>query len=419
AACGGGPEEEILPGTRISVMDFDRALQPNASISDVRVSLPRPAVNEAWPGTNGFPSHVQGHLALGDSLRPAWRTSVGSGAGSRENLVSPPTVAQGLAFAMDADGRVSAVDLESGQQRWRRDLAPDHEREGLWGGGIAWQDGRLYVATGFAQVIALDAVTGSELWRRRLSGPMRSGPTVVGNRLFVLTIDNRLTALATDDGSELWTHAAIEETAAILGGASPAVASGVVVAAFSSGEIFALREENGRPLWSDTLAALRRIDAVSSLADIRGAPVIAGDQVIAASHSGRMVAIDLPTGRRIWELPAGGINMPWVAGDYVFTVTSDGQVLAIQRQTGQVRWTTALARFTDADEDQRIAWYGPVLAGDRLILAGSHGVALALSPYTGALLGSLDLGGPLSVPPVVARGQVLFLTNAAQLLAYR
>ena len=77
-------------------------------------------------------------------------------------------------------------------------------------------------------------------------------------------------------------------------------------------------------------------------------------------------------------------------------------------------------RYEDpkAQEDP-IIWTGPILVSDRLIVAGSHGKALAISPYSGRILGSIELPSGVSVPPIVAGGTVYFLADDAELVAYR
>ena len=111
-------------------------------------------------------------------------------------------------------------------------------------------------------------------------------------------------------GRELWTHSGIVETANLLGGAAPAVDSGIVVSPYSSGELVAMRVETGRVLWSDSLTAVRRTDVVSSLAHIRGRPIIDRGRVIAISHGGAMAAVDLRSGQRLWEKDIGGQESP-------------------------------------------------------------------------------------------------------------
>jgi outer membrane protein assembly factor BamB len=290
----------------------------------------------------------------------------------------------------------------------------------MLGGGVAFDGGRLYATTGFAEVFALDAGSGKTIWRRRLTNPIRAAPTVRDGRVFVITIANELFALNAGDGKTLWQHSGLSETAGLVGGASPAVDAGIVVAPFTSGEIVALRVENGRVVWSDTLSALRRTDPVTSLAHVRGRPVIDRGYVLVVGNSGRMVAIDLRTGNRLWEQAIGGVHGPWVAGDFVFVVTNDSQLVCLSRRDGRVRWIRPLQQFED-EEDRLdpIRWAGPVLAGDRLLVGGTNGQVWSVSPYTGKLLGWIEVSGPLLIAPVVANQTVYLLTDDAELIALR
>ena len=206
----------------------------------------------------------------------------------------------------------------------------------------------------------------------------------------------------------------------MLGGASPAVDNGIVVVPYTSGQLVALRVENGRILWEESLAAVRRTDVISTLADIRGRPIIDRGRVIAMSHGGQIVAIDLRSGKRVWDRDIGGLESPWVAGDYVFALTNEAEVVCISRNDGRIRWVRGLPRYEDPeDREDPIIWTGPILASDRLIVAGSSGEALAISPYNGKILGVVEMPDGVSVPPVVANGSVYFLADDAELVAYQ
>ena len=212
----------------------------------------------------------------------------------------------------------------------------------------------------------------------------------------------------------------ITESAGLLGGASPAADGSVVIASYSSGEIVALRIENGRVIWSDTLTAQRRTDPVSTLAHIRGRPVIDRGRVIASSNSGRTVAIDLRTGSRLWEQKIGSADSVWVAGEFIYLLSTGGEIVCLARRNGGVKWVRQLQRFKDEeDKEGPIYWSGPVLAGDRILVGSSHGEFWSISPYTGKLLGQVDVGGPVFLPAVVAQDTVFVLNDDADLIALR
>lgn len=409
-----------LPGRRIAVLLQTTEIEPDAQIANLEVRLPPPLRNPEWPQDGGYPDHAMHHLAVALVPEKVWEAEVGDGADSDVRLTAQPVVYGGRAYTMDAVSKISAFDMKTGKRLWRIDLLEDSEEEGAFGGGLAYFDGRIFVATGFAQVIALDADDGAEIWRTSLPGPMRAAPTVAGGRVFAVSIDNQLHALSAADGKKLWSHAGITEAAGLLGGASPAVAGDVVVVPYSSGELIALRVENGRAVWVDSLAAIRRADALSSLADIRGKPVIDRGRVFAISHSGRMVSIDLRTGGRAWDRNVGGVNTPWVAGEFIYVLSNESQLICLTRSAGRVRWVTQLPRYVDEDSTANpITWTGPVLASDRLIVSGSNGEVVSVSPYDGKVLGLIELDSGVTVAPVVADETLLFLTDYATLVAMR
>jgi outer membrane protein assembly factor BamB len=417
---GASSKPPPLPGERIPVMQLEPTLKAAPELADEPVVLPEPAVNSDWPQPFGSATHYIGHVELGDAPKRVWSASIGGGSNSSRKLLGQPIIVDGRIYTMDARARVSAHDAESGSSIWSTDIRPDGESDGMLGAGLAYDDGVLFASSGFAEVVALDAKTGKEIWRRKISGPVRGAPAVGNGRIFVVSLDNVTHALSAKDGSVLWTHTGTTEAAGLLGGTSPALSEDTLVVAYSSGELFGLRASTGRQLWADFLSLPRRTSAVSDLNDIRASPVISGGRVYAIGNAGRMVSIAINSGIRVWDQRISGVQTPWVAGDVVYAVTTDNDLVCLTARDGRVRWVRALPKWEDEDRKRDpISWAGPVLAGDRLILAGSNEVALSVSPYTGDLLGSIELPDAVLIPPVVANRTLYFLTDDGDLIAYR
>jgi outer membrane protein assembly factor BamB len=413
-------KESGLQGTRIPVLTRNKTPRIDTELSSLEVLIPEPIINDSWSQQGGKPNHVLHHLALGDASRLVWSKKVGARSTKNAPILSGPVISNEIIYTMDSDATVSAHSTKNGVLLWRNEIAPEKENNGNWGGGLAVNEGFVYVATGFAEVLALAGDTGKEIWRTGVSGPMRAAPTVFNGRVFVITKDNQLFALSTKEGKSLWSHTGFEEMAGLIGSASPAVDGNIVIVPYSSGEIYALRAENGRQLWDENLTAIRRADAVSALADIRGRPVINQGRVYAISHSGRMVAIDLTTGRRVWETPLGGVNQPWVSGDFIFVLTSDAKVVCLTAVDGRIKWIKPIGLFEKPkDKKGRISWSGPILAGGRLILSGSHGKVLYLSPYTGKTVLVKEMPSAVSRSPIVVNKTLFFFTDKARLFAFR
>jgi outer membrane protein assembly factor BamB len=410
-----------IRGERISVLPKAASIEADPKLAGVQVILPKPTVNPEWPQPGGYADNAMHHLSAAGKLEEDWNSGIGSGSTSSTRLTASPVVADGKVFVLDSEVRVSAYNAKNGDRLWRVDLTPDDEdSEEGFGGGVAFNNGRLFVSTGFGFVSALDANSGKEIWRRTATVPFRSAPVVNGGRVFVSTQENQLLALAEDDGRVLWDHRGIAESAGILGSNSVAVSGDVVVVPYTSGELFALNVRNGKPAWSDTLARSGGLTPLSALADISGRPVIDRGLVFANSHAGRLVAIDIRTGERVWTIDVGGTQRPWVAGDYLYVITDDAQVICVRRADGRVRWIHQLDAYRNvAARKGSISWSGPVLVSDRLLILSSEGFALSMSPYTGDVLGQVDIPDKAFIAPVVADNKVFILTDDGTLTALK
>ena len=416
----GEAEERRLEGERIPVLSIDTAPRADPSIADLAVRLPRPRLNAEWPQVGGYADHAMHHVAAPGPLARLWIADIGAGASDEQRMLSPPVVGGGRIFALDSEGAVSAFRADNGQRLWRVGVVPEEEEDEAIGGGVAYGGGRLFVATGVGELVALDAATSGEIWRTRVGAPIRAAPAYSNGRVFAVTYDNRLHALDAADGRLLWSHSGVAEEAQLLAAATPAVSGGLVVAAYSSGDIYALRVENGGMAWTDTLAFAGRFGPLASLGDINGSPVIDRELVYAVSHAGRLVAISLRSGERLWEQGISGVQTPWIAGDFLYLLTTEGNLVCLSRIDGLIRWIQSLPRYTDPeDREGPIFWSGPLLASDRLIVVGSHGEAISISPYSGRFLGRLTLPGGVELAPIAANGTVFILTNDGELVALR
>ncbi len=413
-------KEEILPGERVDALPAVDARKIPPGIGRERtVYLPRAVINADWRQQGGDPSHAVGHLQLAEKITGVWDKDIGDGGSSEQVLLAMPVVADGHVFTIDARSLVHAYRLEDGAVLWSRDLSDDDE-DALLGGLIAVVDGRVFASTGYGKVFAMSQDSGTILWSKTLPVPIRSGPTVFEDKVFFITIDNQTIALDAISGRQLWSHIGISEAAGILAASNPAAADGLVISAYSSGEVYALRTSNGSVLWSDFFTSGQRFDASSIVSDIAAMPVIDNGKVYIVSFAGRLIALDLRSGQRVWERDIGGIQTPWVVGDYLYMVTNNQHLLCLDRDKGIVLWAAAMQRYEDIeDQEDPITWNGPILAGDRLIVTGSNGAVVSLSPWTGRLLGSIQFGEAFKIAPVVASETLLLLDDDANLRAIR
>ncbi len=414
------PKTPVL-GERIAVLTSEGDATIDPATAALPMVLPPAIANGAWAQSGGNPSKSMGHLALGNALGVAWSVQAGRGSSLTTRLAAEPIVANGRVYTIDTLGAVRAIDATTGSLYWSSQTPNDKGNESsLYGGGLAYDQGRIYTTNGLGYVAALDERTGGIVWQNRPGGPLRGAPTAVDGALYVMSQDNQIYSLKEADGTTNWSQAAALEIAGVFGTASPAVAQGTVVAGFSSGELNAYRYENGRQVWQDALQRTSIRTSVSSLSDIDADPVIDNGQVFALGQGGRMVALELTTGQRQWELNIAGISTPWVAGDWLFVVTDDAKLLCIARGSGKIRWINQLPAFEHLKKKKgQIDYSGPVLAGNRLIVTGSNGVIVNVDPTTGSFQSQTRVGPGISLPPVVAGSTLYIYADDGKLHAFR
>lgn len=437
---GRGERTTPTVGERISVLGTEGQVEADPALADVPVTVPGPYVNTDWAQSGGNASKSIGHVALGDAPRQIWTASIGSGSSPTARLASEPVVADGRVYTIDSRATVRAFNADTGAQLWSTQVRGQNSpSEVLFGGGVAYEGGRVYATNGAGDAAALDAATGAIAWIVKPGGPLRGQPTVGNENLYVISQDNQLFALSLTNGETRWTESGSFEQAGVFGTAAPAFAQSTVVAGFSSGELTAYRYENGQVVWQDALARTGVSTVVGTISDIDADPVIDQGRVFAVGQGGRMVAVELITGQRAWEINIAGISTPRVAGDWVFVVTDRAQLLAIARASGRIRWISQLPAFrrpprqheasrTDIAAGRTgrvqpgqdpIFWRGPVLAGNRLILTSSRGQIAYVSPADGAVQSIVDTRASMSFAPVIANNTMYVLEDSGRLVAYR
>lgn len=428
---GGGNDDvdTVDRAGRIAMVSAVTELEPDPALVATAIILPDALRVDAWSQAGRVPSKVTGHVAGGTELEVEWRWTRGDGADRNHALTVPPVAADGRIFVLDSRQTVHAIDAETGRSLWEVELESDHSRDDrAFGGGLAVAGNRLIVSSGFGFVAALDAATGSEIWHRTTEAPITGSPSVLGERIFIVSNNNEFFAISLETGEIQWTDQAIAETARVLSSPSPAAVDDVVVTPYSSGEVIAYLPANGRRLWTDSLTRAGRFTPISAINDIASRPVLNAGLVYASSQSGVLAAIDGRSGTRVWELPFGTTQAPVISGEFLFAVGVNGQLICVEAITGRVVWTEQLPNFEDMeDREDRISYAGPLLASNRLVTVSSDGRISAYSPQTGELIeeqqlirvGRFGADAGFFLEPIAYNDRILVLADDGTLFSIR
>ncbi len=403
------------PGERVNVVSPSSKLEADPALKDVEITVPEQANVAQWSAANI--AMETGHVGLTgigreDSAR------IGDGQAFSRITVSAPVVAQGMVFAMDAAGVVSAHDeADISTVKWTDASARHRHIQDVLGGGLAYENGVLYATSGLGNLRALAADSGEVRWSIQVGAPVRGAPAVASGLVVVLTADNQTLAYDATNGQLRWEHRGIRETAGYYSITAPVLSGGIVVSAYSSGEVFALRLETGSVLWSDSLMAGVNTRASAAFSGIDADPIVQEGVVVVSSVSGVMQASALLNGRPLWQAPIGSHNMPWSAGNVLYVLTSHHDLAAVMKGGGGIRWAVSLAQADarDPSKDKTPPLYGPILSANAVLVIDGNGTLRSFKPTTGEAIGSYDLREGVISNPVVAGGAMYLITKDARL----
>ena len=410
-------ERQLLDGM-VFVETDARFLAEN--VPDLR--LPKPQPMPAWTHQGGNAQHIAAHAELPAELTLRWSRRIGVGDGKSHQISAAPVAQDGQLYTVDSQSMVTALD-ETGTILWQRELGKSSDAlKDASGGGLALREKQLFVTIGFGTVVALDTATGAHLWTQDLASYGGASPTVYEDLLYIAARDGGAWAIETSNGRIKWQVAGQTVAASHTGGPGPAVSDKYAVFPFGSGDVLASFRKGGLRSWSSGLSGARLGLASTQVRDLTGQPVLEGASVYLASSVGRMAAVDLNTGLRIWTAKQGSQGHLLIAGNAVFAVSDDSNLIRLSKEDGGLIWSTPLPKFTRKSVKSRAkihAHYGPILAGGRLILASSDGLIRQFNPADGTLISTVELPGGAASAPIVVNGTLYVLNTKGDLLAFR
>ncbi len=412
------PLEDSIPSGENPAPKDSAALIVNQAVP---IALPPAQSNAEWTHRGGNVRHAGPHGALSAAPARVWSANIGQASSRRNRISAAPVVAEGRAYTLDAEMGLHATAL-NGAPLWGVDLTPAGDRPSdVSGGGIAAAAGRVYVATGYGELIAVEAASGRVIWRQQLGAAVAGAPAVEGNTVYVVGRDSAAWAVDTTDGKVRWQITGAAGKPGMVGSSAPAITDRLAILPMPSGEIRAVLKSAGVEVWQADIAGSRLGRAYALVADVTGDPVVIGDTIYVGNAAGRTHAVS-GAGETLWSATEGALGPVLPVGGSVFLVNDQAQLVRLDAATGAVIWRAEMPYFEkDKPKKQKAitAHYGPVLAGGRIAVASGDGLLRFFAPQTGALVGQAEIPGGAAAQPALAGGLLLVVGQNGQLHAFR
>lgn len=353
------------------------------------------------------------------SLDAIWSRKIGKGAEDRAVKLIPAVVG-GRIFAAAADGQVMALTTDTGRVIWRQQVKDFYTKEELANaftkdldvitGGVGANQELVLIGTAAGQIIAMNQSDGSLAWKADASSEMLAPPQVDRDLVVIQTIDGKVEGLDAIDGSSRWIYTMNTPALTLRGTATPIIFGEIIVSAFANGRIAFLDRQRGLAGIDLRVAVPQGTSDLERLVDIDGRLVMDDRTIFAASFQGRLVAVDMGTGRIRWAEEASSIAGVGTGFGNVYLSAANSELVAYNAEGGREIWRVDALLHRDIT--------APVAIGSYLALTDFEGYAHLVAQSDGRFVGRRKIDGSGVKAGLITEGGRLYaLSDGGTLIA--
>jgi outer membrane protein assembly factor BamB len=348
-------------------------------------------------------------MALSDitetvKIKELWSVGVGDGQGDGFYRLQP-AISGEVIYAASADGEVVAVDRKRGKTLWEVDL------DLSLSGGVGVYKDVLLLGSSEGLVLKLDANTGEQLWTTMLTGEILSPPQANGKVVVAQTYNGKLQGLDFATGQLLWTYNSKVPVLTIRGTSVPIMENNRVYAGFANGRVLAFDAQTGSIVWDGRVAIPQGRSEIERIVDVDGTMELAGNELYAVSYQGSVVAIDVESGRKIWQQKASSFSGVSLGFGNVYAADEDGTLNAFMRNGEGVRWSQGALGYRQLSR--------PTPVGSYVTVGDFEGYLHVLSQVDGDFVGRIRVDSDGVRADMLSEDGILYVfANDGELVAY-
>lgn len=269
-------------------------------------------------------------------LRTSWRRGVDGGFGETSERFNLILDNDELYFITDR-GVLYRVNADTGM---RIDSFRMADEEHNISAGVQKHAESLFFATYDAELVAVSMEEKKELWRQPLTSEILAEPSVVGDKVAVQTIDGWLSLLDAETGNIVWRVKEQTPTLTLRGTSAPIIVDGKVIAGFANGQVKAFSLFNGKAAWSFEVGKPEGKYEIERLTDVDGRLLLRGNTLFATAYNGSLAAIDVQTGRVLWQRSIPSVLSAALLDDLLVVVDQESKVFGLNATNGDIAWVS-------------------------------------------------------------------------------
>jgi outer membrane protein assembly factor BamB len=334
-----------------------------------------------WPlfRGNAF-STGAANTTLPDDLQELWKLEVPNG-----SFESTAAIVDNVVYIGDFDGKLFAIDLLTGGQKWSTPLGIGFDAS------PAVKDGRIYIGDLDGAFHCVD-LTGNKLWQFTEPLTIHGGANFYQDKVLFGSEDGKLYCLKATSGELVWSVETKDQVRCM-----PTIVENRAFVAGCDGQLHVIDVDQGKQIGA--------VDAGQTGAT----PAAVGDRVFFGTQASSFFAIDWRQGKLAWKHDSGGpiqssaaIGKTKTNRDLAIFGNQSRKVFALDCDSGELVWEFTAHSKVDSS---------PVVVGSRVLVAGSDGRLYQLNVDDGTKLWEKQFAGGFVASPAVAQNRVVIATR--------
>lgn len=304
-------------------------------------------------------------------------------------------------------GELTSLSTQTGMRQWTRDL------DVKLSSGVGGSADQLYVSDIQGVIHALDPSNGEFRWQASASSevlvPVSAGFGVAVAR----SVDGRVMALEPEDGSERWSVSNTPPALTLNGYSRPLVLDGGVLIGLDDGRLLAVNINTGKLIWETVISVPSGRSEVERLVDIDADILVDNQGIFVANYRGKAARVEPARGQIEWTQPLSAGSGIGLNDESLIVVDDTDTLHRLSKENGQIVWS--------ADQLTGRELSPPAFTPDGDIIVGDfEGFLHVLDYESGEIIGrTRPAKGPVKARPVTREDTVFVQSTDGIVAAYR
>lgn len=260
-----------------------------------------------------------------------WSSRVGEAGRGRFE----PKLTDDSLIVASRSGKVTKLSRATGIRQWTREL-DIHLTSGVGG-----DDGQLYVGDIDGVLHALDEATGELHWSAPGSSEILVPASAGFGALIVRSTDGRLVSLDPTNGEVLWTVSNPPPALSLNGYSRPLILDGGVLVGLDDGRLLALNVDTGKPIWESVISVPSGRSEIERLVDIDADIVIDDSGIYLANYQGKAAMVEPVKGEIVWSVSLSAGAGIAVNDESLIVVDDKDTVHRLDKTNGLIIWSNS------------------------------------------------------------------------------